>query len=203
MLNLDPRIAFFDQAAASWDTAGPPHTAILSRLAGLAPELGLAHGQAVLELGCGTGQVTAWLTAQVAPGEVTAVDFAPEMLARARERGGAAQYLCADVCIADIGVARYDVAFCLHVWPHIRARGAALANLRRSLRPSGRLILLHCDSRENINAFHAGLPGPVRHDLLPDEPVVRGELAAAGFTVQTWRESEDLYLVIARALPMS
>ncbi|NLF33281.1 MAG: class I SAM-dependent methyltransferase, partial [Planctomycetes bacterium] len=84
------------------------------RLSEHADMLGLRPGQALLEVGCGTGKTTAWLAAQVAPGRVTAIDFASEMIARAKGKGIDADFACLDVCRDDLGCARYDVILCFH-----------------------------------------------------------------------------------------
>ncbi|MBN2448313.1 MAG: class I SAM-dependent methyltransferase, partial [Phycisphaerae bacterium] len=98
MTDVDPRIAFFNQHADNWDTYGPPVEQTLRRLEELKPMLNLQPGWSVLELGCGTGQVTGWLAGQVRLGSVTAVDFSPGMIAKCRERDVEAVFRCLDVC---------------------------------------------------------------------------------------------------------
>jgi len=50
----------------------------------------------ILELGCGTGALTAWLSHHFPEAEITAVDLAPEMAALAAQRCPAAQITVAD-----------------------------------------------------------------------------------------------------------
>lgn len=198
MAQADPRIRFFDQHAPTWDQNGPPIEKTLARLEQLRPVLPLAQGQELLEVGCGTGAVTGWLAQAVDPGRVTAIDFAPEMIQRARARGLAADFRCADVCSDALGFERYDIAWCMHSFPHFRDSAAALRNLHSALMSDGELIVLHLDSWENINSFHAHIGGPIEHDVLPDPRTWNRLLAAAGFEICELTEGTDLFLLRAR-----
>lgn len=106
--------------------------------------LGLAgdvEGHRVLDAGCGSGPLTEALRAKGA--SVTGIDSSPAMAALARERLGAD----ADVLVADLGDPlpfaehTFDdvmVSLALH---YLQDWDAPLAELRRVLRPGGRLIL--------------------------------------------------------------
>jgi SAM-dependent methyltransferase len=196
MTDADPRIAYFDALAAGWDdAAGGPAAA--GRLASHADLLGLRAGQRLLEVGCGTGKSTAWLAAQVAPGRVTAIDFAPQMLAKAAAKGIDADFAPLDACADDLGQRRYDVILCFHSFPHFRDQAAALRRFRRALRPAGRLIVMHLAGSQHINRFHAGLDGPVRRDALPVGDQWPPLLAEAGLRLTKIIDREDLFFLAA------
>ncbi|MBN1846292.1 MAG: class I SAM-dependent methyltransferase [Sedimentisphaerales bacterium] len=163
----DPRIAYFDSLAAGWDQQEPGSRAMTDQLSAHAGLLALRPGQMLLEVGCGTGKTTGWLAGQVAPGRVTAVDFSPAMIERARAKNLDARFLCLDVCRDELDEAAFDVVLCFHSFPHFRDPAAALGNLARSLRPGGRILIMHLAGSAHINAFHADLDGPVRGDALP------------------------------------
>jgi SAM-dependent methyltransferase len=76
--------------------------------------LDVRRGQRVLELGCGTGQVTALLVAKGA--DVVAVDALPAMLAGARRRAPRATIVEGDAFAVDVGDAydRVVLSFVLH-----------------------------------------------------------------------------------------
>lgn len=122
----DPCIAFFDRHAPTWDTNGPDPFATLRRLRELNGRLGLRAGQAVLEAGCGTGQITRWLADAVKPGKVVAADFSPAMLAQARARGVEAEFVLIDICCEEPWGRQFDVVLCFHSFPHFRDPAAAL-----------------------------------------------------------------------------
>ena len=194
----DPRIAYFDGLAARWDDEEPSAATMTARLADHADLLGLTPGEALLEVGCGTGKTTAWLAARVAPGRVTAVDFAPEMIARAAAKGIDAEFRCLDVCADDLGTGQYDVILCFHSFPHFRDQPAALRRVARALRPGGRLIVMHLAGSEPLNRFHAGVDGPVSVDVLPGAEAWDPLLARAGLVQRTLIDREDLFFLDAR-----
>jgi len=187
----DPRIAYFDGFAESWDVSGPDPAAGIRRMEALRGAIGL-------EAGYGTGSLTAWLVEAVRPGRVTGIDFAPRMIAKAAARRLDASFRCRDVCADDLGAGRYDVALCFHSFPHFRDQAAALRNLARSLKPAGRLAVVHLRGSEQINAFHASVGGAVRGDRLPRGEQWEHLLAEAGLTRQELRDAEDGFLLLAR-----
>ncbi len=197
MNSVDPRIRYFDDLSARWDDEAPSGDTMTARLAAHADLLSLHAGQALLEVGCGTGKTTGWLAAQVAPGRVTAVDFAPGMIQRARDKGIDAEFACADVCMDDLARNRYDVVLCFHSFPHFRDKPAALRNFARALRPDGRLIVMHLAGSRELNSFHAGLDGPVRVDVLPSGDAWNPLLAAADLKLKTTIDRPDLFFLKA------
>jgi len=195
--SADPRAAFFDSQAAEWDNQTPTAEEQIQRLRQLSDLLCLGRGQQLLEVGCGTGKLTAHLAAQVAPGRVTAVDFAPAMIQGAASKNIDAEFICADVCSDDLGSGRYDIVFCFHCFPHFRDKASALSNMAQSLKPNGRLIVMHLAGSEHINTCHADVGGAVGDDHLPvgDEwPVL---LAAAGLSQKTLVDCKDLFFLEA------
>lgn len=193
----DPRISYFDALAARWDDEEPSSQTMTGRLSQQAALLALRPGLSLLEVGCGTGKTTAWLAAQVAPGRVTAIDFAPEMIVRAKGKGLDADFACLDVCGDRLGCARYDVILCFHSFPHFRDQSAALRNFAQALKPGGRLIVMHLAGSDHINHFHANLDGPVNGDVLPVGQEWAALLASAGLSQTQLIDREDLFFVEA------
>ena len=107
----------------------------------LVDALALTPGSRALELGCGTGQVTARLLATGA--HVIAVDALPEMLNGARRRAPAAEYLIGDIFdIEPTGT--FDavvLSFVLHNLGAQRRR-QLLAKYIPLLRPDGCVAIL-------------------------------------------------------------
>ena len=154
----DPRIAFFDRHAPHWDTYGSGPQATLDRLTQLKDLLELKPGMNLLEVGCGTGQITQWLADRVHPGRVLAVDFSAQMLEKARVKAITAEFSRADVCSEVLGE-KFDTILCFHSFPHFRDKPAALQNLTRALKPQGQLLILHLSGSREINQFHTHVGG--------------------------------------------
>jgi len=198
----DPRMAFFNEQAATWDAAhGSSDVAIaIARLEQLDDVLALKTGQDLLEVGCGTGNLTQWLAGRVVPGRVTAVDFSRRMLGKARVKNIDADFRCLDVCRDDLGEAVYDVVLCFHCFPHFAEQPAAVRNLARSLKADGRLIVIHLAGSEHINTFHASVGGAVGADHLPQGGQWNALLDQAGLRRDRLIDRDDLFFLDARRL---
>lgn len=193
----DPRTAFFDDLAGRWDHGEQSPEETVRRVAELAGHLAIEPGQDVLEVGCGTGQLTGWLVEQASPGKVVAVDFAPAMVAMAQAKSISAEFRVADACGGDLGTDCFDVVLCFHSFPHFRDQPGALRNLARALKPGGRLIVMHLAGSAAINAFHSGVGGVVSGDHLPCAEAWPPILAAAGLRLVSLVDRDDLFLLIA------
>ena len=167
-------------------------------------------GEAVIDVGCGAGETT--LIAAAATGRALGIDVSEPMLARARERGkgSRARFELADATAydfsaeaADLLISRFGVMF-------FAEPARSFANLRRALKPSGRLAFV-CwrEPAHNpwlILPYTAAKPGlPPQAPTPPDAPGpfafadparVRGLLATAGFSDVTV-EPRDFRLDLA------
>jgi demethylmenaquinone methyltransferase/2-methoxy-6-polyprenyl-1,4-benzoquinol methylase len=121
---------------------------------------GPAADRRVLDAACGAGAMAAeWLRAGAA--EVVALDFCPEMLAvgarRLGDGGGRLRWRRGDVTALPLADATFDIASMGFGLRNVPDRPAALAELRRVLRPGGRLVVLE---------FAGGAPSGWVHRLL-------------------------------------
>jgi len=111
--------------------------------AGFVPKLGrpvlelLAPraGERILDLGCGDGALTEELVA--AGAVVTGVDASPEMIAAARARGLDAHVVDATALGFE---AAFDAVFSNAVLHWVKDADAAIAGVRRALKPGGRFV---------------------------------------------------------------
>jgi ubiquinone/menaquinone biosynthesis C-methylase UbiE len=134
---------YSDSAAELYESFFVPAIALpvageLLRAADLRP------GERVLDVACGTGVVTRAAAEQVGPtGSVTAVDVAPDMIAVARTvpaAGAPIEWHEADAASLPLPGASYDVVLCQMGLMFMDAP-AALAEARRVLAPTGRIVL--------------------------------------------------------------
>jgi len=108
-------------------------------------ELALEAGEAVLDVACGPGTVTRLAAAQSGPaGRVTGCDLSPAMLAIAKGRepvsdGAPIDYVEAPADRLPVADESFDVATCQQGLQFFPDRLAALAEIRRALRPGGRI----------------------------------------------------------------
>jgi ArsR family transcriptional regulator len=144
--------AFFAESAEHWDET---RATLFGSATGLAPLLGLIDPSWVLgDLGCGT----AALTARLAPfaRRVIGVDRSEEMLATAGARLADvpnAELRCGELEALPIDDGELDLAVLALVLHHVVDPRAVLAEVRRTLAPGGRVLLLDMRRHERGPGF--------------------------------------------------
>ncbi len=108
---------------------------------------GVSAGLRVLEIGCGSGAQTTEAAKRVAPGgSVVALDVQEGMLRQlGRKLSGAGapgvRPLAADACALPFRAGSFDLVFVVAALQEIPDRHGALGEVRRVLRPGGRLAV--------------------------------------------------------------
>jgi SAM-dependent methyltransferase len=164
-------------------------------LAALAPQ----PGESILDIGCGGGETALDLARAVAPdGTVVGIDLSAAVLAFARRAAAECKrvrFVQADAQLFAFEPASFDAAFSRFGVMFFADPVAAFVNIRRSLRPNGRVAFVCWRALEQnpldilpLTAASAHLPPQPAHD--PDAPGpfafadpdrVRGILERAGF----------------------
>jgi ubiquinone/menaquinone biosynthesis C-methylase UbiE len=195
----NPKVVFFDGIAERWD-GWEDLPALERKLAVGLDELGVRADERVLDVGCGTGNLTRALLAKLSPaGRVFAVDISPRMIEVARRKVAdpRVSWHAEDARRLSFGDGACDRIICYSVWPHFEERRAVAIELGRVLRPGGSLHVWHLISRQKINEIHAGAGEAIRRDMLPPVEETAALLASAGFRIATASESAGGYLVTA------
>jgi SAM-dependent methyltransferase len=202
------------------DGAGPAWVAMQERLdAQIAAHgrrtftrLAAVPGERVLDLGCGCGGTTLEIAEALGEtGRVLGVDVSAPMLALARARADAAglagriEFREADAQTADLGTERFDAVFSRFGVMFFDDPVRAFTNVRRALRPGGRLAFVCWQARERnpwmtVPALaamkHVPFPPPPPADApgpcaFADPARVRGILERAGFAAIAFEAMED------------
>jgi len=114
--------------------------------------------ESALDVGCGTGMTAIELARAVgADGHVVGVDLSADLLAEARRRAAAAgarnlDFVEADAGSHPLGENRFDLLFSRFGVMFFADPTAAFANLRRAMRPGGRLVFV-CWTRFKDNPW--------------------------------------------------
>jgi SAM-dependent methyltransferase len=107
----------------------------------------LRAGEHVLDVACGTGVVARLAASQVGPrGHVVGLDLNPGMLSRARAlpppEGAPIEWKEGDAGALPFDVSTFDAVFCQLGFQYFPDRPKATREMRRVLKPTGRLIAL-------------------------------------------------------------
>lgn len=141
----------------------------------------LRLGDAVADIGAGTGLFTQLFAEQVGPqGTVYAVDIGPAFVKyiaqQAKERGyeRVVKAVLNTPDSAELPPASIDVAFLCDTYHHFEHPEKMLASIHRALRPSGRLVIIDFDLRKESRKF-------IKQRARAPKEVYLREIAEAGF----------------------
>ncbi|HEV3163261.1 MAG TPA: methyltransferase domain-containing protein [Isosphaeraceae bacterium] len=143
--------------------------------------LGLRPGQAVADLGAGTGVFTGLIADKVGPrGKVYAVDIAKPFLdhvaAEAKKRGQTqVQTVRCPPDGTGLQPQSIDLAFICDVYHHLEFPAKSLASVHQALRQGGELVVVDFDRREGVSSAF------VLEHIRASKDVFIKEIEAAGF----------------------
>ncbi|MGZ4688560.1 MAG: class I SAM-dependent methyltransferase [Acidimicrobiia bacterium] len=102
----------------------------------------LRGSRAVLDIGCGEGQVARHVARTVTDSSVVGIDPADAQLVTARERAGGPCYVRGEADALPVADASFDAAVACLVFEHITNVDGALAEVSRVLAPGGTFLFL-------------------------------------------------------------
>ena len=149
-----------------------------------------APGERILDVGCGCGYTSFALADRVGPsGTVLGVDISEPMLAVARSRsplpgGSIPAFRLADAQADDLGEAALDGAFSRFGVMFFSDPVAAFANIRRGLKPGGRLAFVCWRPLAENPWMYVPVEAarPLLPPLPPTDPIAPGPFAFADAT---------------------
>jgi len=187
---------YFNSRADTWDENIAEKDT--NKLTQMAERLELKPGSVVLDVGTGTGVFLPYLLKNIGKnGKIVALDLAEEMLAKAMAKYSAenVEYLHADIMDIPVYEEMFDSVVCYSSFPHFQDKHKALTEIRRVMKPGGRMFVCHTSSRDHINGMHSTLPG-VENDLLPAPDEMRMLYSNAGLIVVKIEEDSESYLAV-------
>ncbi|MDX9753489.1 MAG: class I SAM-dependent methyltransferase [bacterium] len=194
------KVDFFNRIASlwdSWDDLAALHTKLIAGIR----EFGIKPDETIVDIGCGTGNLTTALVSQLAEeGRVHAVDIAPEMIAQAKKKISDPRvtwYLSGAESLP-MPDASCDRVICYSVWPHFSQPQDVAAELHRVLKPGGILHIWHLLPRDEINHIHATADPAVHHDHLAPAEEIANQILTPRFDVQTIIDDTERYVITAR-----
>jgi ubiquinone/menaquinone biosynthesis C-methylase UbiE len=119
--------------------------------------VGLGRGEAVADIGTGTGLFVEPFARAVGPsGKVYAIDIVPAFVRhvdeRARKAGlGQVEARLGQADSIELPAASIDAAFVCDVYHHFEYPGSSLASIHRALRPGGELIVIDFERTPGVS----------------------------------------------------
>jgi len=185
-----PRRWFFDAWSGFYDLPPvqravyrPVHEAVLKVLVRRSPS-------SVLDIGCGTGILTARIRDGLPSSAVWGCDFSLGMLRQASaHRGAPGQWIHGDATRLPLRSSAVEAVVSTEAFHWFPDADTALAEFRRILVPGGSLLLglVNVRTRAGSRAFDAGFRAVGQPAHWPTRQELAGRLAGAGFVVEEQR----------------
>lgn len=132
----------YDQSILQWLLFDPSHRALIGRIRQLAVKTPLK----MLDVGCGTGKFAAKVRAALPNVDVCGMDLVSEMLRKGAPRWRIHQAhvfpVRGDSERLPFGSGTFDIVTCANSFHHYPHQDRAVAEMRRVLRPGGRLMII-------------------------------------------------------------
>jgi ubiquinone/menaquinone biosynthesis C-methylase UbiE len=132
----------YDRCILQWLLFGPSHQVLLRRIRELAGD----QPQRLLDVGCGTGQFASRLRSVLPRVEVYAIDLVSDMLVKGRHRWqqdqGQILAVQGESDRLPFPSGTFDIVTCANSFHHYPRQDRAIAEMRRVLRPGGRLMVI-------------------------------------------------------------
>ena len=194
------RKTYFNEQANTWDKRF--HTPKLSSfLEKLVTQFGLEPGQNILDVGTGTGVLIPYLIREVGPaGSVTAIDYSENMIQICKTKHSHLKNVSVELGnIEDdsFPTESFDAVICFGLFPHLENKEKALQNINHTLKPSGKLVIAHALSSEELKTHHNNASSAVIHDVLPEKAEMTQLLEQTGFAEINIKDEPGCYLCLA------
>jgi trans-aconitate methyltransferase len=125
----------------------------------LLDKLGLKGNESVLDIGCGDGKLTIEIAKRVPNGRVVGIDNSEEMISFARKTFPKDRYPNVDWRLMDATEINFDnefdAAYSNAVLHWVKDHAAVLRGVKRSLKPSGRILFQMAGKGNALNAAQA------------------------------------------------
>lgn len=189
---------FFNSMADKWDIICHHDQNKIIEIMDL---VNIQQGDRVLDVGTGTGIMIPVISSRVGwAGKVTAVDLAEKMIAVAKSKYNDpnTDFMIGDVFTLDLPAEYYDVIMCYSVFPHFEYKLTAANKLGNYLKPGGKIVICHSQSRDEINHLHKNASQAVSRDYLPDAATIMGYLSQCGFNTTVTVDNDRMFVLIGQ-----
>jgi demethylmenaquinone methyltransferase/2-methoxy-6-polyprenyl-1,4-benzoquinol methylase len=144
---------FFNSLAEKWDEDNHYDFKKIELMLRL---LNIRQGDAVLDVGTGTGVILPYLLQFTQAENITAIDAASKMIEVAQKKfeDTKINFVTGDVLDYPFGENSFDHVVCYSVFPHFDEKSKTIEHISGILKIGGLFSILHSASKEKINGVH-------------------------------------------------
>lgn len=161
---------------------------------------GLGPGDRVLDIGCGSGATTVFLTAEY-DASVIGIDFSPLLLAEARNQDPTVGLIRGNAMALPIKADGLSAVYCECVCSLLPDAASALKDFYRVLQPGGHLVIadLYWRTPDDMLTADPMATGGCLAGAVDRHTMVR-RIEAAGFEIDLWEDHSDALKQLAAQL---
>lgn len=152
---------------------------------------GLAEGSRILDVGCGCGKTVEYLKEKFQM-QAMGIDISKKLIAKAKLLNSTLEVRVGDVCHLPYPDQAMDGVFCECAFSLFEYRLRALAEIKRVLKPSGKLIISDLYIREKT-AYSSNFPIVTCINRIAARDILIQEITGAGFRLIEWQDETGVF----------
>jgi demethylmenaquinone methyltransferase/2-methoxy-6-polyprenyl-1,4-benzoquinol methylase len=150
----------------------------------------------ILDIATGTGILIPYLY-EYAPEEIAAIDLSEMMIKQAKKNHKYAGVKFEVANFYEFDQTGFDLAIVYSAYPHFSDKAAFAKQLAACLKPGGRFVIAHSESKETINGRHSGDHVRRVSSNLQDAET-ESKYFNAEFDIDIMVDTDDLYIISGR-----
>lgn len=186
---------YFNNIAEKWDSICHHDPYKISAILTMA---GIKKGSRILDIATGTGILIPHLL-KLEPAEIVAIDLSEQMIVQAQKNYKSQVVRFENANFYEFEQKNFDFAIIYSAYPHFENKEALMLQLSACLKPGGRFMIAHSESKETINGRHSGKEVKMVSTTLNDM-MTESEQFRSCFAIDMLVDTDDLYIISGRKL---
>ena len=185
---------YFNKVSETWDSKSEDND---SKISSLLDEIMIKKGDAILDVGCGTGIISKRLYDR-SKRTVTAIDISDNMIKIAKSKlndNSIVNFECRD--FYEHMDNSFDLIVVFDAYPHFLDCDKFKKSAIEKLNPDGRIAIIHDLGRQQLKDCHKGKDVCLISRELSD-PITESKLFQDEFNILKAKEGEDFYILLAQ-----
>jgi ubiquinone/menaquinone biosynthesis C-methylase UbiE len=192
MNNKDTIKQFFDERANIWDEICYHDPEKMDKILKICD---IKQGEKIMDVGCGTGVLTKKLIETQAT-KIVGIDLSDKMIevAKSNLMDDRVTFIADD--FYNFVSEQFDCIIIYSAYPHFIEKAEFAEKMHELLKPGGRFIIAHSQSKESINSCHNKKASNI--STLLQQPEIEFESFTKWFQPKLFIDNEKMYIIVGQ-----